>query len=46
MEDYDASDKNKAIQTVIDNESLVTGIVYQDKETHSESQVEQMVANL
>lgn len=43
IEGYDASNKNIATQTVIDNESLLTGIIYQDKETPSyESQIEEM----
>lgn len=39
IEDYDASNKSQAIQTVIERESLVTGIVYQDKETPSYEQL-------
>lgn len=33
IEDYDFSNKNQAIQTVMDKESMITGIIYQDKET-------------
>nr|WP_263313441.1 2-oxoacid:ferredoxin oxidoreductase subunit beta [Mammaliicoccus sp. Marseille-Q6498] len=39
IEDYDASNKSQAIQTVMERESLVTGIVYQDKETPSYEQL-------
>lgn len=43
LEDYDPSDKGKATQAVINHESLLTGIVYQDKEAPSyESQLEVM----
>ncbi|MCO4328310.1 2-oxoacid:ferredoxin oxidoreductase subunit beta [Staphylococcus hyicus] len=41
IEGYDVSNKQQAIQTVIEHESLLKGIVYQDTETHSyESQIE------
>lgn len=41
IEDYDTSDKQRAIQTVVEHNSLVKGIVYQDTETPSyESQIE------
>ncbi|ALN76311.1 2-oxoacid:ferredoxin oxidoreductase subunit beta [Staphylococcus agnetis] len=41
IEGYDASNKQQAIQTVIEHESLLKGIVYQDTETPSyESQIE------
>lgn len=43
IEDYDSSNKNQATQTVIDKESMITGIIYQDKETPSyEQQLEQL----
>ncbi|GAB1613057.1 2-oxoacid ferredoxin oxidoreductase [Mammaliicoccus lentus] len=43
IEDYDFSNKNQAIQTVMDKESMITGIIYQDKETPSyEQQLEQL----
>ncbi|OOV78941.1 2-oxoacid:ferredoxin oxidoreductase subunit beta [Mammaliicoccus fleurettii] len=42
IEDYDNSNKAQAMQTVLDTESMITGIIYQDKETPSyESQIEQ-----
>lgn len=42
IEDYDNSSKAQAMQTVLDTESMITGIIYQDKETPSyESQIEQ-----
>ncbi|WP_323702514.1 2-oxoacid:ferredoxin oxidoreductase subunit beta [Mammaliicoccus sp. Dog046] len=42
IEDYDASNKSQAMQKVLESESMITGIVYQDKETPSyESQIEQ-----
>lgn len=42
IEDYDASNKSQAMQTVLEKESMLTGIIYQDKETPSyESQIEQ-----
>ena len=41
IEDYDTSDKQRAIQTVVEHNSLVKGIVYQDTETPSyESQID------
>ncbi|UWF55891.1 2-oxoacid:ferredoxin oxidoreductase subunit beta [Staphylococcus hyicus] len=41
IEGYDVSNKQQAIQTVIEHESLLKGIVYQDTETPSyESQIE------
>ncbi|MGV3042791.1 2-oxoacid:ferredoxin oxidoreductase subunit beta [Staphylococcus rostri] len=41
IEDYDTSDKQRAIKTVVEHNSLVKGIVYQDTETPSyESQIE------
>lgn len=40
---YDTSDKQLAMKTVLDHESLVKGIVYQDTETPSyESQIEEL----
>lgn len=43
IEDYDSSNKNQATQTVMDKESMITGIIYQDKETPSyEQQLEQL----
>lgn len=43
IEDYDPSNKNQATQTVMDKESMITGIIYQDKETPSyEQQLEQL----
>ncbi|HHP1261885.1 TPA: 2-oxoacid:ferredoxin oxidoreductase subunit beta [Staphylococcus argenteus] len=43
IENYDSEDKQLAIKTVIEHESLVTGIVYQDKETPSyESQIKEL----
>lgn len=42
IEGYDNADKSSAMKTVIEKESMVTGIVYQDKETPSyEQQIEQ-----
>ncbi|MCG3398719.1 2-oxoacid:ferredoxin oxidoreductase subunit beta [Staphylococcus massiliensis] len=41
IENYDPSDKQKAVQTVLDYDSLIKGIVYQDTETPSyESQID------
>ncbi|MEJ7489161.1 2-oxoacid:ferredoxin oxidoreductase subunit beta [Staphylococcus pettenkoferi] len=43
IEDYDASDKEKAMANVLKYDSLFKGIVYQDTETPSyESQIEQL----
>ncbi|ASE35960.1 2-oxoacid:ferredoxin oxidoreductase subunit beta [Staphylococcus pettenkoferi] len=43
IEDYDASDKEKAMANVLKYDSLLKGIVYQDTETPSyESQIEQL----
>ncbi|AVQ32906.1 2-oxoacid:ferredoxin oxidoreductase subunit beta [Staphylococcus muscae] len=43
IEDYDTSDKQRAIQTVVEHNSLIKGIVYQDTETPSyESQIESL----
>ena len=43
IENYDPTNKQLAIQTVLEHESLVKGIVYQDTETPSyESQIEEM----
>lgn len=43
IENYDPMNKQLAIQTVLEHESLVKGIVYQDTETPSyESQIEEM----
>lgn len=43
IENYDSEDKQLAIKTVIEHESLVTGIVYQDMETPSyESQIKEL----
>lgn len=43
IENYDPNNKQLAIQTVLEHESLVKGIVYQDTETPSyESQIEEM----
>ncbi|MCM3318757.1 2-oxoacid:ferredoxin oxidoreductase subunit beta [Staphylococcus warneri] len=43
IENYDPTNKQLAIQTVLEHESLVKGIVYQDSETPSyESQIEEM----
>ena len=43
IEDYDASDKEKAMANVLKYGSLLKGIVYQDTETPSyESQIEQL----
>ena len=43
IEDYDATDKQLAMKTVIDHESLVKGIVYQDTKTPSyESQITEL----
>lgn len=43
IENYDSTDKQLATKTVIEHESLVTGIVYQDKETPSyESQIKEL----
>ncbi|MGK9043915.1 2-oxoacid:ferredoxin oxidoreductase subunit beta [Mammaliicoccus vitulinus] len=42
IEDYDHSNKSQAMQTVLDKKSMITGIIYQDKEMPSyESQIEQ-----
>ncbi|WP_239728084.1 MULTISPECIES: 2-oxoacid:ferredoxin oxidoreductase subunit beta [unclassified Mammaliicoccus] len=42
IEGYDNTNKSQAMQTVLDNESMITGIIYQDKDTPSyESQIEQ-----
>jgi len=43
IENYDTPDKQLAIQTVLEHESMLKGIVYQDTETPSyESQIEEM----
>lgn len=43
IENYDPTNKRLAIQTVLEHESLLKGIVYQDTETPSyESQIEEM----
>ncbi|MGT9231101.1 2-oxoacid:ferredoxin oxidoreductase subunit beta, partial [Enterococcus faecalis] len=43
IENYDTTDKQLAIQTVLEHESMLKGIVYQDTETLSyESQIEEM----
>ncbi|MCE5089562.1 2-oxoacid:ferredoxin oxidoreductase subunit beta [Staphylococcus devriesei] len=43
IEGYDSTDKQLAMKTVLDYESLVKGIVYQDSETPSyESQIEEL----
>ncbi len=43
IENYDTTDKRLAIQTVLEHESMLKGIVYQDTETPSyESQIEEM----
>ncbi|MCE4965669.1 2-oxoacid:ferredoxin oxidoreductase subunit beta [Staphylococcus chromogenes] len=43
IEGYDTSNKQQAIQTVIEYDSLIKGIVYQDTETPSyESQIEDL----
>lgn len=43
IEDYDATDKEKAMANVLKYDSLLNGIVYQDTETPSyESQIEQL----
>ena len=43
IENYDTTDKQLAIQTVLEHESMLKGIVYQDTETPSyESQIEEM----
>lgn len=43
IEDYDATDKQKAMQNVLAYESLLKGIVYQDTETPSyESQIAEL----
>ncbi len=43
IENYDTTDKQLAIQTVLEYESMLKGIVYQDTETPSyESQIEEM----
>ncbi|MDW4474446.1 2-oxoacid:ferredoxin oxidoreductase subunit beta [Staphylococcus saprophyticus] len=43
IEDFDIKDKQKAIQKVLEYNSLIKGIVYQDTETPSyESQIEEM----
>ncbi|MCD5140634.1 MULTISPECIES: 2-oxoacid:ferredoxin oxidoreductase subunit beta [Mammaliicoccus] len=42
IEGYDHTNKSQAMQTVLDTESMITGIIYQDKDTPSyESQIEQ-----
>jgi len=42
IEDYDHSNKSQAMQTVLEKQSMITGIIYQDKEMPSyESQIEQ-----
>lgn len=42
IEGYDNTNKSQAMQTVLDTESMITGIIYQDKDTPSyESQIEQ-----
>jgi len=41
IEGYDNTNKSQAMQTVLDTESMITGIIYQDKDTPSyESQIE------
>ncbi|PTU87172.1 2-oxoacid ferredoxin oxidoreductase [Staphylococcus pasteuri] len=43
IENYDTTDKQLALQTVLEHESMLKGIVYQDTETPSyESQIEEM----
>ena len=43
IDDYDNSDKQLAMRTVLEHESLVKGIVYQDTETPSyESQINEL----
>lgn len=43
IENYDTSDKQLAMKTVLEHESLVKGIVYQDTETPSyESQIDEL----
>lgn len=43
IENYDTTNKQLAIQTVLEHESMLKGIVYQDTETPSyESQIEEM----
>ena len=43
IEDFDATDKQKATQKVLEYNSLLKGIVYQDTETPSyESQIEEI----
>ncbi|MFY2151999.1 2-oxoacid:ferredoxin oxidoreductase subunit beta [Mammaliicoccus sciuri] len=42
IEGYDNTNKSQAMQTVLETESMITGIIYQDKDTPSyESQIEQ-----
>ncbi|WP_323705265.1 2-oxoacid:ferredoxin oxidoreductase subunit beta [Mammaliicoccus sciuri] len=42
IEGYDNTNKSQAMQTVLDTESMIIGIIYQDKDTPSyESQIEQ-----
>lgn len=42
IEGYDNTNKSQAMQTVLDTESMITGIIYQNKDTPSyESQIEQ-----
>lgn len=42
IEGYDNTNKSQAMQTVLDTESMITGVIYQDKDTPSyESQIEQ-----
>lgn len=42
IEGYDNTNKSQAMQTVLDTESMIKGIIYQDKDTPSyESQIEQ-----
>ncbi|MGO3498097.1 MAG: 2-oxoacid:ferredoxin oxidoreductase subunit beta, partial [Staphylococcus equorum] len=43
IEGFDVTDKSKATQKVLEYDSLIKGIVYQDTETPSyESQIEEM----
>ena len=43
IEDYDVTDKQKAMQNVLSYESLLKGIVYQDTKTPSyESQIAEL----
>ncbi|MDY0323704.1 MAG: 2-oxoacid:ferredoxin oxidoreductase subunit beta, partial [Candidatus Carbobacillus sp.] len=35
IEGYDPHDRNKAMQTLMETDGMLTGIIYQDKETPS-----------